>query len=241
MRSKILRLASLAALALAVAPVAAVAAPTVAGVRIGTQPGFTRVVVDVSGATLALGEVEATDPSPSDGRARVQIRHAGIAVRGFDLSGHGVRVRSSRPAAGLAAIALTSTAGRFKYLRVSALHAPERLVLDLYLAVPPAAAAEIRAAPNGCLTLTSVRRSGRVLLVRGVENGLFEGSFELVVRDARGRVVGRRAVTARGAWTKGVGYRGISGRQAGTIEAVASSAKDGSLACLVQRRVTLVP
>jgi hypothetical protein len=240
MRSTILRLAAFAAIVGAAAPAAASASMTVAGARIGAQPGFTRVVVDITGATFELNEADATDPSPADGRARVEIRHAGVAVRALDLSGHGVRVRVSRPAAGRAAIALTSVPGAFKYLRVSGLHNPERLVLDLYRSAPPATAAEIRSAPNGCLALKSVQRSGRVFVVRGVESNVFEGSFQLVVRDARGRIVGRRTITARGAWRKGVGYRGVSSPQAGTIEAVASSAKDGSLACLVQRRVALV-
>jgi hypothetical protein len=241
MRSTILRLAVLAAVIGAAAPAAASVSLTVSGGRIGAPPGFTSVVVDVTGATFELNEAEATDPSPADGRARVEIRRAGVAVRAFDLSGHGVRMRVSRPAAGRAAIVLTSAPGAFKYLRVSGLHKPERLVLDLYRSTPPAAAAEIRSAPNGCLALKSVQRSGRVFVVRGVERNVFEGSFELVVRDGRGRVVGRRTITARGPWRKGVGYRGVARAQAGTIEAVASSAKDGSLACLVQRRVALVP
>ncbi len=241
MQSTILRLAALAAILAASAPGSAAASLTVSGGHIGTQPGFTRVVVDLTGGAFEINEADATDPSPSDGLARVEIRHAAIAVRAFDLFGHGVRMRVSRPAAGRAAIVLSSAAGAFKYMRVSGLHAPQRLVIDLYRAAPPAVAAEVRSAPNRCLVLRSIRRSGRVLLVRGVERDLFEGTFQLVVRDARGRVVGRRTITARGAWRKGVGYRGVKSRQAGTVEAVASSAKDGSLACLVQRRVSLVP
>jgi hypothetical protein len=240
MRSTILRLAASAAIIGAAAPAAASASLNVSGGRIGAQPGVTRVVVDMTGATFQLNEADATDPSPADGRGRVEIRHAAIAVRAFDLAGHGVRMRVSRPGSGRAAIVLTSAPGAFKYLRLSGLHNPERLVLDLYRSTPPAAAAEIRSAPNGCLALRSVQRSGRAFVVGGVERNVFEGSFQLIVRDARGRVVGRRTITARGAWRKGVGYRGVSGPQAGTIEAVASSAKDGSLACLVQRRVALV-
>jgi len=51
----------------------------------------------------------------------------------------------------------------FKYLRVSALARPERLVLDLYSAKPPSRSAEIRAARGGCLRLTSVSAGGRRL------------------------------------------------------------------------------
>jgi hypothetical protein len=47
-------------------------------------------------------------------------------------------------------------------------------------------------------------------------------------------------MTARGAWSTRVRYR-VGRRQAGTLEAVAESAKDGSLDCLVQVRVVLRP
>jgi hypothetical protein len=126
-------------------------------------------------------------------------------------------------------------------VRVSALHGPERLVIDLYRSAPPSRAAEIRSGVRSCLTLRSVQRGGRRFRVRGTELDLFEGSFLLRVRDAGGRVVGRRIVTARGAWQATVPYGGVRRAQAGTVEAVAESAKDGSLACLVQVRVALVP
>jgi hypothetical protein len=58
--------------------------------------------------------------------------------------------------------------------------------------------------------------------------------------DASGRVLARRVMTARGAWSTRVRYR-VGRRQAGTLEAVAESAKDGSLDCLVQVRVVLRP
>jgi hypothetical protein len=47
-------------------------------------------------------------------------------------------------------------------------------------------------------------------------------------------------MTARGAWSARVSYR-VGTAQTGTLEAVAGSAKDGSLACLVQVRVGLNP
>ena len=77
--------------------------------------------------------------------------------------------------------------------------------------------------------------------MRGTELNLFEGSFLLRVRNARGGIVGRKIVTARGAWHRTVTYTGVPRGQAGTLEAVALSANDGSLACLVQVRVRLEP
>ena len=149
-----------------------------------------------------------------------------------------MRARTSLAGASKGRIQLSAKAGRFKYVRVSALAAPQRLVIDLYRTAPPSAAAEIRTGQGGCLKLTSVVGSGMTVRVRGIEHDLFEGSFVIRVRNAAGRVVGRRVVTARGAWSRTVSYS-VPAAQAGTVEAVAASAKDGSLACLVQVRVGL--
>jgi immunoglobulin-like protein involved in spore germination len=242
MRTIILRLATLVLLALAAAPATASAALTAVDVRFGAQPAFVRVVVEFTGGRLEINEADATDPAVRDGGARVDVRHAGIVAPARDRSGQGVRARVGLAGADLARVRLTFARGRFKYVRLWALHGPERLVIDLYRSAPPSTtAAEIRTGVNRCLTLSSVVRTGRRFRVRGVERDLFEGSFVLRVRDATGRVVGRRLATARGAWDLRVGYGAIASAQAGTVEAVAESAKDGSLACLVQVRVALVP
>jgi hypothetical protein len=240
MRSIVIRLAALTALLLA-APSTASAALTASHVRVGAQPGFVRVVVEFTGGTVALNQANADDPSPADGFARVELSHSGIRVVAADVRAHGLRARLSRPSAGRARVLLTSDPGTFKYVRVTALHGPERLVIDLYRRIPPSStAAEIRVGTNRCLTLDSVSRNGTRFTVKGTELNLFEGSFLLRVRDARGRVVGRRVVTARGAWERSIGYS-VSSAQPGTVEGVALSAKDGALACLVQVRVALVP
>ena len=56
----------------------------------------------------------------------------------------------------------------------------------------------------------------------------------LTCTQAAGRVV----IRLEGAWSARVAYR-VSTAQTGTPEAVADSAKDGSLVCLVQVRVGL--
>lgn len=232
------RLAVLVLLLLLAAPASA-SALTATGARIAQHPGFVRVVVDFSGGTLEINEADATDPSPADGTARVEVRRPGISTPAIDRSAAGVRVRAAQ-AAGRIVIRLEGARRGFKYLRVSVLRRPERLVLDLYSAKPPSRAAEIRAARGGCLRLTSVSADGRGFRVRGGERDLFEANFILRVRDASGRSVGRRVMTARGAWSARVAYR-VSTAQTGTLEAVADSAKDGSLVCLVQVRVGLNP
>jgi hypothetical protein len=230
---------ALLALALLVAAPASASALTATGARSAAHPGFVRVVVDFTGGRLEINEAQATDPAPADGTARVEISRPGISALAFDRSANGVRVRLSA-ATGRVIVRLVSARRAFKYLRVSALHGPERLVLDLYSAKPPRRAAEIRTGRNACLSLTSFRADGRGFRVRGVERDLFEASFVLRVRDAAGRVVGRRLMTARGAWSARVAYR-VSTAQTGTLEGYAASAKDGSLACLVQVRVGLNP
>ncbi len=241
MRTILLRLAALAVLALGAAPASASAALTVSDVRIGAQPAFVRVVVDFTGGRVEINEADATDPSVRDGSARVDIRHAGIVAPARDRNAQGVRARVGLASAGRASVRLTFDRLRFKYVRVFALHGPERLVVDLYRSKPPnTTAAEIRSGVNRCLTLRSVSRTGHRFRVRGTERNLFEGSFVIRVRDATGRVVGRRIATARGPWDLSVSYSAVTRAQAGTVEAVAESAKDGSLACIVQVRVALV-
>jgi hypothetical protein len=235
----LVRLAALAIVALAALPASASAALTASDVRIGSQPAFVRVVVDMTGGVAAFNEVEAIDPRVANGTGRVDIVHAGIVVTPRDRTAQGVRARLSLSSTNRAAVRLTGAPGRFKYVRVSVLHEPERVVIDLYRSAPPSPAAEIRTGKDSCLTLASIQRAGHAYRVRGTELDLFEGSFVIRVRNARGRVIGQHIATARGPWTRTVAYSGVTRRQSGTVEAVAESAKDGSLACIVQRRVTL--
>jgi len=240
-RTNILRLAAIAVALFAAAPASASAALTIDDARIGAQPAFVRVVLDLSGANAQFNEAEVTDPAVRDGGARVDITRAGIVAPAIDRSAQGVRVRVSLTRADRARIQITTALRRFKYVRLTALHGPERFVIDLYRSAPPTAAAEIRTGVRNCLRLRSVRPAVNGFRVLGTELNLFEASFLLRVRDASGRVVGRRIGTARGNWDLRVSYSGVRTVQSGTLEAVAESARDGSLACLVQVRVRLVP
>ena len=73
--------------------------------------------------------------------------------------------------------------------------------------------------------------------VSGTERDLFEHSFVVRVRGALGGVAAQRIMTATGPWSTTLSVGGP--RRPGTVEAVAGSAKDGSLDCLVQVPVTL--
>jgi immunoglobulin-like protein involved in spore germination len=210
---------------------------TAIGVRIGDHPGFVRAVVDFTDGRLEAGEVMATDPSPfADGAVLLRLDHRRVLTDAPPAAAHGVSVRL-RQGANRVTIRLTSTRRRFKYVSYSVLRAPERLVIDLWKAAPPSAAAETRAAPDRCLTLTHAGVGAHTVAAAGRERNLFEHSLVVRLRGANGRVLAQRPETAaRARWRSRFRYPSVR-RQTGTLEAVADSAKDGSLDCLVQARV----
>jgi hypothetical protein len=67
---------------------------------------------------------------------------------------------------------------------------------------------------------------------------LFENRFRVVLRDSFGDVLAARSVSATGRWSVTLHYTAPQG-QGASFEAAASSAKDGALACLVQRGFAL--
>ena len=210
--------------------------------RIADHPAFVRVVVDFTDGTLGFNDSEAADPDPfPDGRASVDVRHRRIQAQAPARSAHGVRVRVTQGENRIR-VRLRSRPGRFKYLDRSQLGSPERVVLDLYESRPPVAGATIRRAPDGCLELTSRSVTRGRITASGTARFLFENSFALVVRNADGVPVGVRPVTVgeSGRWRRSVSYD-VNRAQRGTLEAVAESARDGALDCLVQTRVRLRP
>jgi hypothetical protein len=211
-------------------------------IRIADHPGFVRVVVDFTDGTLGSNDSEAADPDPfPDGRVSVDVRHRRIQAQAPARSAHGVRARITQ-AGNRIRVRLRARPGRFKYLRRSQLGRPDRVVLDLYKSRPPVAGAGIQRAPDGCLQLRSSSVAPGRIRVSGTARFLFENSFQLVVRDARGRPVGDRIVTVgeSGRWRRSVAYE-VARAQTGTLEGVAESARDGALDCLVQARVRLRP
>jgi len=211
------------------------------GVRLGNHPAFVRVVVDFNEGPLRFHEVDSTDPQPfGDGLARLRISAPGIRTSAPRVTALGVRVLI-RQGTGQIFVQLETQPRRFKYLSYFVLSAPDRLVIDLWKAGPPVRAAEIRRAPDRCLTLARFSvASGRVT-ASGRERNLFEHSHVVRVRGSNGRILAERPVTsAGGRWSVSFPYR--AGRsQPGTLEAAALSAKDGALDCIVQVRVTLRP
>lgn len=204
--------------------------------RVGVHPTFVRVVVDLAGGSIIPGVVEATEPNPIDGSARLLVRAPGASSFAAPLDALGVRASVARVPAGLL-ISLSASVRRFKYLEYFVLHGPERLVIDLWTSAPPPPGAGVFRGKGGCLTLDSWSVGHGVARASGRERFLFEHSLVLRLRNARGVMVAQKPVTATGRWSASVRY--AQPRQPGTLEAVALSAKDGSLDCLVQARVTL--
>jgi hypothetical protein len=201
------------------------------------RPALVRVVVDFSQGAFRANQVEALDPQPFDGGAKVSLRAPGARGAALASTGNGLTARVV-PGHNQIQIAISAARRRFKYLayRVRLGH---QLVIDLYKSSPPSRAATIRRGARGCLTLERSRVSSSSVSASGREQGIFEDQFQVLLRGPRGGVAARRHVTAvNGAWSAHLSYR-TSRREAATLEAVAFSAKDGALSCLVQVRVTL--
>jgi hypothetical protein len=226
-----------AAAFLVLAPQATAAPLTATKVRIGDHPGFVRVVVDFTGGSVQAGEVVATDPNPfPDGFVRLPMMHPGVRTTATPVRAEGVFARIGQGADRIT-IRLTGHDRRFKYVGYVAQHTPERLVIDLYKSRPPTAAAEITRGRGGCLTLGSHTVTRTRVMAAGRERDLFEHSLVVRLRREGGRVHRQKAETAvNRRWSTNFGYRRVA-RQTGTLEAVALSAKDGTLDCLVQVRV----
>jgi hypothetical protein len=215
------------------------AALTAREIRIGDHAGFVRVVIDFTGGRVEPGEVVATDPNPfPDGSVRLPLTRAGVRTTADPVREHGVFARIAQ-GSGRITIRLTGADRRFKYVHYFALHTPERLVLDLYEARPPSDAAEILRGRGGCLRLTDHTVTRNRVRAEGRARNLFENSLVVRLRRNGGRIHRQQPETAfMRRWETDFAYPPAR-RQTGTLEAVALSAKDGTLDCLVQVRVRM--
>lgn len=222
-----------------VAPQAS-AALTAREIRIADRAGFVRVVVDFTGGRVEPGEVVATDPNPfPDGFVRLPLTRAGVRTVADPVREHGVFARVAQTSGRRITIRLTGADRRFKYVGYFALRAPDRLVIDLFEARPPNDAAEITRGRGGCLTLTDHVVTSRRVTAEGRERDLFEHALVVRLRRNGGRIHRQQPETAAmGRWSTSFTYPAAV-RQTGTLEAVALSAKDGTLDCLVQVRVRM--
>lgn len=215
---------------------------TATEIRIGDHPAFVRVVVDFADGRLRNADLMALDPLLfPDGRSTVEISRPGIDTDAAPRAAFGVRARLVQGTNRIL-LRLSYVSHRFKYLGYVIFRSPERLVVDLWKARPPVPAAVLTTAPQGgCLTLDSWSVGAGTAHAEGTEHDLFEHMFSLGLRNAAGAGVRSVGVTSSsGNWSRTFSYA-VASRQAGTLEAVDFSAKDGSLVCIAQARVTLKP
>lgn len=206
--------------------------PAATDVRIGDHPAFVRVVVDFN-RSVPAGQVGFDQLLAR--RADVHVTGAGTSKGTTGGQGDGVSVALQPGTQALHITASWTHTKRFKYLSYAVVTG-NRLAIDLWKSVPARGANPIHTCSG--LRLSSWSADGKAVVVKGHERGVFEHQFQVVVRDANGKVLGRKVVRGPGRWTAKVPYHVASSRP-GTIEAVSYSPKDGSLACLAQRGINL--
>ena len=228
------RIAIMAAIGACVVPALAGATSqlTATNVRIGEHSTYVRAVVDFNG-TVPFNQVVFDHIWTKT--AALHIEHPGIATSISERSGEGVRVALQPATQGLN-IGMSFAPHRFKYVSYSVVTG-KRLAIDLWKSAPPPGGG-VAFGYRDCLRIRSSHVHKGSVSVSGWESGVFEHMFQVVVRGSNGRVFGRRAVAGSGSWNTTVHYTAAH-RQAGTLEAVSFSAKDGSLECFYEQRVTL--
>jgi hypothetical protein len=203
---------------------------TATEIRIGNHAGYVRVVIEFDGKVAAR---QVTAGTLTKMRTTVRFDRPGVSTQTSGKSAYGIRAALQPANQGLN-ITLSFAPYHFKYLYYAAVTG-NVLAMDLWKSAPPAGS--IATCPG--LTLRRISPGAGVLVARGTEHGIFENQFQVVVRGANGRVLGRKTgVHGPGAWTARVRYSAAH-QQTGTLEAVAFSAKDGSIDCLAQTRMTL--
>ncbi len=247
-------LAAVALVALALAP-RADAALTATDLRISSNAKVVRVVVQFAGAGLTGLErqTDALDPQIADGRGVVRINATGIGASASAATGAGVRARIGRRP-GTIVVLLDAAPNRLKFLQYKVSVPRNVIVIDLWKATAEGAATVLN---DGCLQLTNWTGTNGRARARGLELvPLFEHGLVLSLRapGEGASTLGLKAVTAtEGTFLPDFSGYAIAGRWRGgtppipglprraMLEAWSSSAKDGSLDCLVQVPVRIIP
>ena len=209
------------------------------GVRAGDHPAYVRVVVDFAGGVLGGQEPTLLDAAVwAEGRTRIEVAHPGVSTEAPVVRALGLRFASVQ-GRGRISVELEAAPRRFKYVSYRVLHSPERLVIDLWKAGVPTAAATIR--DDGCLRITSYAGGPHVAMAGRELRWLFEHTVVVRLRSETGRLLAERPLIAsRGRWGTSFTYT-VARRRRATLEAISQSAKDGALDCLVQVPVVLRP
>jgi hypothetical protein len=204
-------------------------------VRIGDWATYVNVVVSFNGRVPA-SRVEFDKLVPT--MANLHISRTGITTRTNGRTAKGVQV-ALEPGTQALHISASFAPHRFKYVSysVDSARTGKHLVIGLWKSAPPPRGGNAYGYAN-CLSIRNWQVNTGSVSASGTERGVFEKTFQVVIRGANGKVLGRRTVVHGPSWSTKVKYK-ASHRQAGTLEAVAFSPKDGALACLYETRVTL--
>ena len=236
------------------APAAALGALTATHVTVTGRAASERVVVAFAGGTLTglARQVDTPDPGPANGRATVRVNATGITSTAAAVTRNGVHVRIVRRPGNIVVL-LDGVPDRFKFVSYRVSGARDRLVIHLWRANTRRAATII---DDGCLRLTAWR-GGSAPRVRGLElEPLFEHNVVTSLRadDAGAATIALRPRIATGfrflpdftGYSRPGRWGGplphtLSAPRRAMLEAWSTSAKDGSLECLVQVPVLLRP
>jgi hypothetical protein len=243
-----------AGLLAALAPRAA-AQLTATDLRVASNAKVVRVIVDFAGARLTglARQVDAVDPQIADGRGVVRVNAGGITSGATPATGAGVTARIVRRP-GSILVRIQGSQGRFKFLQYRVSVPRNVLIIDLWKA---GAARGATVLDDGCLRLSRWSGIGGRGQARGLEvQPLFEHGLVLSLRapGVGGSTLAERPLTAQeGTSLPDFSGYAVPGRWSGTtpavgglprramLEAWAGSAKDGSLECLVQVPIRVVP
>jgi len=228
-------------------------------IHISQRPEAVRIAIVLPIGTDLGGpsaDVEAVDAAPLDGRAAVRATMPGLHVRAGDATGAGIRVRLGPRTNGFTVL-VTGQRHTLKFVSYDA--SGRRLVIDMWRNTTARSAQILN---DGCLKLTRWSTAPGIATARGRElTPLFEHGLVLSLRrEGPGptTIAQRPLIAAEGVFKPDFsGYR-VPGRWSGSLpftltpapgttrtramlEAWSSSAKDGSLDCLVQVPVILRP
>jgi hypothetical protein len=253
--SRVLASALAASLVALLLPALAQGALRADRVTITGTPSKVRVVVHFTGTPPLTGlerQVDAPDPDPLDGRGIVRINGAGISTGAAPVTRAGVDARVVRRP-GRLLVRMESDANSLKFLGYKVSVPRNVVVIDLWK-VTSAAGARVLA--DGCLKMTSWSGADGRAKARGLElQPLFEHGLVLTLRGSDGAAIAERPLTATegvfrpdfsgysspGRWSGSMPVPAASHGARAMLEAWVSSAKDGSLECLVQTPVRVTP
>jgi len=253
--SRILAAALLGAAVTLLVPALAQGALRADRLTIASTPAKVRVVVHLSGTPSLTGlerQVDAPDPDPGDGRSSVRINATGISTGAAQVTGAGVTARVVG-APGRIVVRMRSDAGALKFLQYRVSVPRNVVVIDLWKVT---SAATARVLSDGCLKMTSWSGKGGRVKAKGLElEPLFEHGLVLTLRGSDGDAISEKPLTATegvfkpdfsgyaspGRWSGSMTVPAASQGARAMLEAWSSSAKDGSLECLVQTPVRVAP